>query len=174
MLTWDEEKLPRLHYPLPGEPRIAVLGLAVRGGAGIRCFPKWTCHQIMRARPEALAGPLADLLEVARLRDGGYLPGLDIQLPLVVFSSLGSGVMTGGERTALWHAYGLPFFEQVRDREGRLLAYECEARQGFHFVGEETGRGLPRPQRCACGLAAPARKAVFERTRFAEQAMTGR
>ncbi len=174
MLTWAETALPQLHYPLPGRPRVAVLAARLRSGGGVRCFPQWTCHQLMRAAPETIAAPLKDLLEVARLRDEGFLPGLNLELPLIVLSSLRSGPMTPEERSRLWNAFGLPFYEQLRDDEGRLLAYECDARAGFHWVGEESLERAPRPQRCACGLPAPAKRPVSVQTGSAARAMTGR
>lgn len=174
MLTWAETALPQLHYPLPGNPRVSVLSIRVRSGGGIRCFPQWTCHQLMRSAPEALAAPLADLLEVARLRDEGFLVDLNLELPLVVFSTLKSGPMSPEERTRLWNAFGLPFYEQLRDAQGRLLAYECDARSGFHWVGEESIQGLPRPQCCACGLPPAVKRPALARTGSAARAMTGR
>jgi hypothetical protein len=164
--------LPRLHYPLPGSPRIAVLNLLVRSEEGIRCFAPWTLHQVQRTDPEALAGPLADLIEAARLRDSGCLSMPRLGLPLVVFSSLRSGILSPDDREHLWEAFGLPFYEQVRDEHGRLLAYECDAREGFHWVGQEVVAHLPNPALCACGRAAPSKTPASARTGSASPAMT--
>lgn len=172
MLTWAGITLPRLHYPLPGAGRIAVLTTPVQCDGGVRSFPRWTCHQLMRANPDALAGPLADLLEVARLRDEGFLPGLNLTLPLLVLSTLRSGAMTPDGRQRLWDAFGLPFLEQIRDARGRLLAYECEARNGFHWVGGETFDGLPRPGNCPCALPVQSRKRASVRIGSAARVTT--
>lgn len=164
---------PRLHYPLPGRPRIAVLGCRLRREEGVRCFVPWTCHQLMRLAPEALAGSLPDLLEAARLQREGFLELAALELPLVVFSRLDSGAMTAGERSLLWRAFGLPFFEQIRDAEGGLLAYECDARDGFHWVDEEAGAGVGRAGRCGCGRPRGVRTPASGRTGSAWRATTG-
>ena len=146
--------LSRLYYPLPGTPRVAVLGHPVKTEPNVRCFSHWTCHQLLRFDPEAIAASLPALLEVARLRSEGFLSLPSLALPQVVFSSLRTGILGQQDRERLWHAFGLPFYEQIRDDEGRLLAYECDARDGFHWVGEEAGTHLARPQLCACGRMA--------------------
>jgi len=162
----------RLHYPLPGAPRVAVLGLPVKIEDNIRCFSHWTCNQIMRFSPEAIAGSLSDLLEIERLRSDGFLLAPCLSLPLVVFSSLRTGILNQQDRECLWHAFGLPFYEQIRDDEGRLLAYECDAHDGFHWVGEEVGTHLARPVLCACGRMAT-KTPASEQTESAAQATTG-
>lgn len=139
---------------------MAVLGARMRHEEGVRCYVSWTCHQVMRGDPEALAGSLDNLLESARLIAEGYLRLPSLCLPLVVFSTLKSGVMAAGERDLLWQAYGLPFYEQIRDGAGRLLAYECDARNGFHWVGEDAASRLHRPGLCACGRTPTGRRAA--------------
>lgn len=166
--------LPRLHYPLPGSPRVAVLNLLVRDEAGVRCFAPWSAYQVQRTNPEALAAALPDLMEVARLRDEGLLSLPDLSMPLIVFSTLKSGILSQEDRERLWDAFGLPFYEQVRDEQGRLLAYECDAREGFHWVGQEVVAHLPSPELCACGRAAAPKTPASEQTGSASRAMTGR
>lgn len=163
-----------LHYPLPGQPRVAVLGLRLRREEGVRCFVPWTCEQLIRAEPEALAGSAGDLLEAARLRQEGLLELPFLRLPLVVISTLKSGVMTSRERELLWQAFGLPFYEQVRDGSGRLLAYECDARNGFHWVGEDAVARVPRSGPCACGRRTAAKRRASGRTESASRATTVR
>lgn len=165
---------PRLHYPLPGQPRVAVLGFRLRREEGVRYFVPWTREELMRAEPEALAGSLGDLLEAARLRREGLLELPFLRLPLVVISTLKSGVMTSGERDALWQAFGLPFYEQVRDGSGRLLAYECDARNGFHWVGEDAAARDPRSGPCACGRPVATKRRASGRTESAAPVTTVR
>lgn len=149
---------PALEYPVVPPARIAVLGLELRRETGIHSLPVWTVPQLARLRPLALAGSWADLAAVARLMRAGHLRLPELNYPLVLFTPAGSPPLGEERHSQLWDWFGLPVFEQIRTSSGRLLATECESREGFHLaagtdpreIGAQTV-GAP----CACGSAEP-------------------
>jgi hypothetical protein len=148
--------LPALQYPLFPAPRIAVLGAALRPETGVHCLPAWTAAQLERLRPMALAGSWNELTTVARLLQAGQLSLPDLRYPLVVFTSSGAGSLSLERHLRLWECFRLPVFEQIRTADGRLLATECESREGFHLADGveeyELDGALPA---AACGCASP-------------------
>ena len=56
----------------------------------------------------------------------------------------------------LWEWFRLPSVEQIRTLHGRLLATECESREGFHLADgveeQELDGAVPAT---ACGCASP-------------------
>ena len=151
--------LHRLHYPLSPMPRTLVLGQALQSEPNVRSFLRWTVKQIEFARPQALAGPLRDLIEVASLKELGILKLRSLSFPLVVITRDDEARLCEADHERLWRLFRLPAFEQVRDRTGRLLAWECEARDGFHLAAEAPAGLLgitPNRENCACGKTVPA------------------
>jgi hypothetical protein len=153
-----DERLPSLEYPLFPAPRVAVLGEALRESDGVRCLPQWTPPQLAHIRPMALAGRYPELATVAGLMESKRIELTDLRYPLVVFSPPGRGALTSAEHDQLWRWFHLPVYEQIRDGRGRLLAAECDARDGFHLVsgvdaGEIGAQIVPGP--CECGLTTP-------------------
>ena len=166
--------LSRLHYPLPGTPRVAVLGPAVKTEDQRPLLPSLDlppASPLQSRKPSPLPCPTSSRSPASARK--GFLSLPSLTLPLVVFSSLRTGILSQQDRERLWQAFGLPFYEQIRDDEGRLLAYECDARDGFHWVGEEVGTHLARPVFCACGRMATKTPASAQ-TESAAQATTGR
>ncbi|MBA3973063.1 MAG: hypothetical protein C0504_02460 [Candidatus Solibacter sp.] len=137
-------------------PRVAVLGWPLRPEPQIAVFETWSVKQLESARPRALAGSMKDLIEVAALREMRVLKLRSLSHPLVVFTRLGEPPLSEADHDRLWQLFRLPAFEQVRDRDGRLLAWECESRDGFHFAPDAPARlvalaGNTRP--CVCSMA---------------------
>jgi len=151
--AWHE-----LHYPLCPTPRVAVLGLKLRGPHGVHCLPQWSAAELRRLRPQALAGWWNELAEVARLALAGELELPDLQFPVILFSRPDSAPLPARCHDLLWDWFRVPTFEQIRAADGALLAYECEARDGYHLAapGAETQLALVRATGpCACGSPAP-------------------
>jgi hypothetical protein len=126
--------LPDLCYPLDPLPRIAVLGLVVAQPPGVFCFPEWSVRQLEMSRPETLAGSYRDLILVAELGDRGILQLPPLTRPLLVLSRAEEGPLTSVQQESLWRHLRMPFYEQLRDECGKLLAYDCDAHEGFHVV----------------------------------------
>lgn len=146
---------PALQYPLSPEPRVAVLEieLAVRRG---RVFPSgWTPSELEAFQPEALAGSFSQLRRVSVLLKEGRLHLPELSLPLVVITKPQEERLSLAQQNELWERFQLPVFEQIRDAAGELLAYECEARDGFHVASEFHPTGIWRitTDRCDCGSA---------------------
>lgn len=148
-----------LHYPLNPMPRIAVLGLDGPHCRGVLARREWTEQDLQKFRPQALAGWWNDLAEVARQWLNGRLELPSLDSPLLVFVRPEAAPLPERCHDLLWEWFRLPVFEQIRTPAGRLLAYECEARDGFHIACPEAAHAIPlseplwRP--CPCGSAAP-------------------
>ncbi|HPT28362.1 MAG TPA: hypothetical protein PLZ95_18225 [Bryobacteraceae bacterium] len=123
-----------LRYPLDPAPRVAVLSLDLGSGPNLLSLPGWTVKQLESARPQALAGPLRDMEEVASLRELGILRLKSLVYPLVVFTLETDARLSEADHDRLWRWFRLPVFEQVRAADGRLLAWESEARDGLHLA----------------------------------------
>jgi hypothetical protein len=56
------------------------------------------------------------------------------------------------ERDQLWQTFQVPVFAVMLDRNGRLLAYECEAQSGLH-VGSQSpwSASVLESAPCECG-----------------------
>lgn len=143
---------PKLEYPLVRPARIAVLGLTVQQESGIQVFSEWTSAVLNKYRPCALAGWLPDLIQAGRLRESGHLAAADLTHPLLVFSTPEQGPLDDDTHAALWRWFGLPVYEQIRTAEGRLVAVECDTRNGFHLAGEDEANDDGRPCDCGHGL----------------------
>ena len=154
-----------LEYPLPAVERVAVVGARLAAQPGVRSFPHWSTPDLEAWRPEALAGPRAELFAIGALRRQGYLALPELRFPLVVFCSLWEGPLAAEHHERLWSLFGLPLYEQIRGEDGSLLGWECDAREGWHLSCESDGtprllRIKPRPALwhgalsqgpCACG-----------------------
>jgi len=152
----DAKCLPALHYPLTPVPRVSVLGATLRHTPGVRCFPRWTCSQVMESRPQALAGSFEELATAAVLCAEGYMRLTDLEYPCLILTPESKPPLTEQQHHDLWVWFRVPVLEQIRSAHGELLAFECEAREGFHLVeGVEPSRlgGSLLPP-CQCGLSA--------------------
>lgn len=150
--------LPPLEYPLAPAPRVAVLGQEVRRETGVHSLPRWTAADLEHLRPMALAGTWSDLAAAARLARAGQLRLPELYYPLVVFTRAGAPPLDEDRHALLWDWFGLPAFEQIRSSKGRLLAMECESREGFHLTAgvqpEELGAARIHGG-CPCGSTQP-------------------
>ena len=143
----------RLGYPLDPAPRTAVLGWPLMAEAQVAVLEDWTVKQLEAARPEALAASIRDLVEVAALREMRVLKLRSLSYPLVVITRAGEARLSEADHDRLWRLFRLPVFEQIRDSGGRLVAWECESRNGFHFapgVAAHMGGPWDWPEQCGC------------------------
>ena len=154
-----------LDYPLTISPRIAVLGLSLRLPPNARAFRGPDDPYLELFQPESIAAPFDDF---------GRLPQ-DVQtglrMPLVLFSFPDTGLLTKSPRDWLWHHFGLPVYEQLRDRDGRLLAFECSAHRGLHVVQPADLDYATTEEACFCGRTGLRYlRPAHERTRLASSA----
>ena len=68
----------------------------------------------------------------------------------------GSPFLSEADRDQLWQVYQVPVFAVLLDRNGRLLAYECEAQSGLH-VGPQAPWSASELESapCECGRPGP-------------------
>ncbi len=147
-----------LEYPLFPVPRIAVLGAEVRPEPGVLCFPKWTACQLSALRPRALAGSWREISNAGRMASLGMLELPDLCYPVIVFSDPSVAPLHERQHAMLWDWFGLPAYEQIRTASGRLLAYECDARDGFHMapgIDPSEFGGIIETRPCPCGASEP-------------------
>jgi hypothetical protein len=93
-----------------------------------------TNHQIRTAVLEALAGPVAVLMQLAEAARQARETIPTVTRAIVAFSGLEHGALTEAGRDNLWQVFQVPIFEQYLGADGSLLAWECEAHEGLHTV----------------------------------------
>lgn len=102
--------------------------------AGARAFPpeRWTTLEGFA--PNVLAGSVAQLkrlLDRIRLRT---VPATVVDHSIFVVTQLGDTPLTSRFRDRLWEQFRVPVYEMYLDGDARLLAYECEAQEGWHIL----------------------------------------
>lgn len=147
-------------FPLPGRARIAIIDAEFRATSGMKIFHSGDDLALRGFVPDSLALPLDAALALANRKLRGRIELPSLRRAIVVFTE---DLMAAHHRDLLWSAFGLPIFEQLRDKDGRVVARECEVHDGLHFdsplatglkeIGEiecsvcECGGETPRLQR---------------------------
>lgn len=149
--------LREFRYPLAPMPRVAALGWRFQPARNLVCLERWHARQLDAADPEALAASPADLNLAAALRREGVLRLPRLAYPLVALLEPDDDPLTAGQLDQLWQRFGLPIQQQFRGRDGRLLAYDCEAASGFHIAqpGFRLAGMWDAADECGCGDPAP-------------------
>ena len=129
--------------PIQSTVKTAILTAGFEENRRIRVFADGWTPQAARFAPDVLAGPLPELLALAG-------EAIEIGRAVVVFIYDLDEALTASERDQLWHAFGVPVFEQLLDDANELLATECEAHDGLHFLTPPEGVDTEEAQ-CACG-----------------------
>jgi hypothetical protein len=148
----------RLEFPLRFEGRIALLETGFRYDRNIREFSPEDLSWMQAYEPEALVLTLGQALSLAdrKLRGRVHLPSLSVAL--VVLTALEDSPLAAHHRDLLWRAFGVPVFEQVRGRDGAVVARECEVHDGLHVVEPAAVRHLTGAivrDHCECGRETP-------------------
>jgi hypothetical protein len=142
-----------LQFPVSQPSRVAILcGGFSTDGRSIREFPPESFETLSGWRPGAIAAPLATLLTLAdRKLRGLFDPGPDLAL-LLVLTQIEGETLGEDYREYLWQAFGVPLFEQLRDRAGTVIARECEAHDGLHVDSSAHLSEAATNDPCECGL----------------------
>jgi hypothetical protein len=159
-VVWTGRKASFL-YPVSPEPRTAVLARGFRASGNVRVFPQGWCEEAAAFHPAAIAGTRAQLTGLLGT------PSISLTHALVVVLRPGEKLLTEGERERFWRAFGVPIFEQIVDRDGQLMASECEAHNGLHVDSVEVelktfeleGYQLDEAP-CGCGRKSPRLRAA--------------
>lgn len=138
-----------MFWPLPPPGRPAVLMEGFRGVKRIGTFGDARRQGLAHFQPDALAGPVAELRRLAEGAEdcGARIPKLTHSV--IAFVILRQTFLSSEARDLLWRVFQAPVFGQILSPEGRLLAWECEAHDGFHIECDhailevEAGNGEP-------------------------------
>ena len=134
-------------HPLTPAPRTAVLedGPVRRGLwqlGSIRTIPcdpgiRWL-ERLERFRPHCVAASPNRLLLLTDLKRSGHVGLQSLRHSLVMQFQIGEAWIAEDEREQLWSAFQVPVYEQLCDRAGQVLTFECEARHGMHIGDNQT------------------------------------
>ena len=149
-------------FPLAAPARVAVLegGLALDRNAREFAPADWEAMQAWA--PEAIVAPLEVALSLAEKKLRG-MAALSNLTAAVVLTDIDGEALSEHGRELLWKAFGVPVFEQLRSREGAIVARECEVHDGLHLdpearVARELGAlsaAMMVREPCECGSETP-------------------
>jgi hypothetical protein len=134
-------------HPIDPAPRTAVLAAGFQETKIVRVFPLGWSGRAARFARASVAGPLEQVLRVARA-------GWRVEHSIVVFTYPGEPGLSARERDSFWKAFEVPVFEQYLGPDSELLASECDAHAGLHVVNGYEDLDLEHDV-CACGNRAP-------------------
>lgn len=126
-------KLRAYRLPVLGNAklRVAQLGPACCfEGAELFLPSRW--KRLTVWRPQVLIGSVADLERLTNRMDLGTMQLESVDHSVWVLTGVGDCALGQKQRAALWHRFGVPIYELYADESG-VLAYECEAHQGWHI-----------------------------------------
>lgn len=122
-----------LFWPLPRPSRTALFSSLFPEDGTMRRFAVGEREALLRWRPEALAAPVEALDRLVR----SDLQHPEARLPLShsVLALAGLRRAFAGEalRDLVWRVWQVPVFGQILGPSGELLAWECEAHEGYHY-----------------------------------------
>jgi hypothetical protein len=127
---------PRLFWPIPPPARTAVLMEGFYECRRMRFFDPRDYARLRKYAPEALAGPVSALRALAE-----RIPGRTAWSPkprhsllvLLLFPQTGITMET---RELLWRVFEVPLYAQILSPGRNLLAWECQAHEGYHIAEE--------------------------------------
>ncbi|HLJ15456.1 MAG TPA: hypothetical protein VKV15_13230 [Bryobacteraceae bacterium] len=123
-------------YPLSPAPRTAVLHRGFRSSLPVRVFPDGWSDAVSAFAPEAIAAPAVELSRLARAVRSGQVTLPALRHAAIAFVDLGEELPQETERDLWWEVFEIPVFEYLLGPGGEVLAIECEARDGLHWLAE--------------------------------------
>jgi hypothetical protein len=127
--------LRELYWPLPPPARTAVLMAGFREHREVKVFSDEKRSGLIRFDPESLAGPVPELRRLAELVESR---SIRISLPIhsmIAFSLLPQAFLSEEARDLFWRVFKVPVFSQILSPSCEVLAWECEAHEGYHVAG---------------------------------------
>jgi hypothetical protein len=79
-----------------------------------------------------LAGTLYDLQMIISRAERGSLDLASVNRAVLVLTECGQRPISDVSRVVLWQNLGVPVYELYVGGDGRVLAWECEAQDGWH------------------------------------------
>jgi hypothetical protein len=122
-----------LFWPLPPARRTAVLAPGFRMRKGLRTFNGTRAPRFTFWTPEALAGPVAALQRLADQVEDRWRRMPALSHSVLAFVLLRQGFLSEETRDRFWRVFRVPVFGQIFGLSGELLAWECEAHEGYHI-----------------------------------------
>jgi hypothetical protein len=101
-------------------------------------------------------GPCAGLSGTFRDLARAAAAGVRVRRMVFALHYPGFPLLSETERDQLWQVFQVPVLAVLSDRNGRLLAYECETQAGLH-VGPQApwSAGVLESAPCECGRPGP-------------------
>jgi len=126
----------RLFVPAPAPARTALLMPGFQSSGSVRVFEKFSRGDLARYKPDALAGPVGILRQLAEgVEDrGAWAPRLEHSV--IAFSAPQGSFLSREAQDLFWRVFQAPVFGQLLGLADELLAWECEAHDGYHVVPE--------------------------------------
>ena len=148
-----------LQFPISTPSRIAILDSGFSSERNTREFSPDDLPALHAWGPEAIVAPLETLLALADQKLSGVADLATLRSAIVVLTDLDGEPLADAYRELLWQAFQVPIFEQLRGRDGAILARECEVHNGLHLdPGAEATPELHAAtinDHCECGLETP-------------------
>ncbi len=153
-----------LFWPLPRAGRTAVLLPGFPRAWKVKPFNPRETLRLAEWRPEAVAGPVSELQRLAdQIEDQwGRMPALSHSV--LAFVTLRQAFLSDQTRDRFWRVFKVPVFGQIFGLSGELLAWECEAHEGYHIAEQraviEVDQRRGQPELLVTSLAGLLRPAI--------------
>ena len=138
LLNGNEARGPlrELYWPLPPPARTAVLMDGFRENRSVKVFGDEKRSGLIRFDPEALAGPVPELRRLAELVESRSIRISRPVHSVIAFSLLPQAFLSDEARDLFWRVFKVPAFSQILSPSREVLAWECEAHEGYHVAGD--------------------------------------
>jgi phenylacetate-coenzyme A ligase PaaK-like adenylate-forming protein len=124
----------RVSLPFPTDPKVRIAQLTETPPfEGVEAFIPERWLELERYRPHVILGNTADLQRLAEQVDLGMVDLTCVNHAVVALTACGASPLSDVLRVVLWQSLGVPIFELYIGPDHRLLAYECEAHDGWHL-----------------------------------------
>lgn len=116
----------------PGLRLAQITGTKALDSAELFAPGRWT--SLTAFRPNALAGSASDLHRLVERIDLGTIQLDSVDRYLFALTEVGDRPLQDVARATLWQRFGVPVYELYLDSQQRVVAYECEAHEGWHIL----------------------------------------
>jgi hypothetical protein len=132
ILKWRRRSFP---FPIGPHLRIAqVTSQSLFEDAGCFAFGRW--HELAVYQPQVLIGPAVELRMLATRVQEGRLDLTSVDHAVLVTTEVGAPLLSDVTRVVLWQVFGVPVYELLMSPDGKLLALECQAYEGWHVESQ--------------------------------------
>lgn len=160
-----------LYWPLPRPSRAALLSDLFPEDSATRRFAEGRREALLRWSPQALAAPVETLDRLLRFDLEHPETRLPLSHSVLALSGLRRAFADERLRDLVWRVWQVPVFGQLLGPSGELLAWECEAHEGYHYnpsrvVIEADGGGQGEPELLVTSLVSLRRPVLRVATRL--------